>query len=283
MSSTQSNMSSTRSVQYQYLKTDPEIPGQRWAAVSFAEPTNQELVVDRESFFASRFLKIFVEEHKQAIEFLEKNPEQSTPEIEEKTDLSYENIQKMFYAFRQLNFGKLQSEFEKVDEQHERLTMRAFKVRGVYYSQEDAAKRCHEMAKFEQASDVFTAKVGEWLPFAPANIQDVDTEHLDENLNKLLKSKTDEDTKRQLEFDVRKQNAIESVQKMNDDNDVMDDSEPVAEEPVELKSVENELFEKVSPETQQSTSDTDELDGFTQVKKRQRKKNKNRRQVNKRS
>jgi hypothetical protein len=282
MSSNQTN-NMERSVKYQYLKEDPQIPGQRFAVVSFAEPTNQDVVVNREAFVASRFLKVFIEEHLQAVEYMEKNvetPEAITPEIKEKADLSYENIQKMFYLFRQLNFGKLQSEFEKLDEQNEQLSMRAFKVRGVYYTQEEATERCHEMVKFEPAVDVFTAKVGAWLPFNPVNIQDITVEHMDDELNTLIKSKVDEDTKRKLEFQERKQKAIESIDKTNVENEdeVMDDSAPV-----ELSALEDELFDKESPETQQveeeqSSSD----DGFKTVsKKRRRRKNRNKRNVNK--
>lgn len=287
MSSTQSNIESIP--KYEYLKIDAPIPGQLFTCVSFAEPMNQELLTDRESFFASRFLKVFVDEHKQALKYIEEHqdePDMITDEIKEKMNLSYENVQTMFYTFRQLNFTKLQSEFEKIDKKNERLTMRAVKFRGSFHTQEEAAKKCKELVSFEPATNVFVCQTGYWCIFNPLDLSEVEVEHMNENLNNLVKSKADEAIKRDLEFNARKQKAIESVKKMNDDNkDIMDDSVPVvqSDEPVELKSVEDELFEKASPETQQSIPDSDELEGFTQVKKRRRKINKNRRKVNKRS
>ena len=64
-----------------YLKEDASIPGQQIALVSFVEPTNNRLLKNRESFFATRFLKGFLEEYTQALTYKIENGEEKVNDI----------------------------------------------------------------------------------------------------------------------------------------------------------------------------------------------------------
>ena len=96
-----------------YLREDAPIPGQKFACVSVVEPTNSDVLMNRESFFATRFLKGFVEEYKQALEYSIKEGEDKVNDIiAAKLDISYDNIKNSYYEFQKLSMEQLQSEWE---------------------------------------------------------------------------------------------------------------------------------------------------------------------------
>ena len=187
-----------------YLKVDEPIPGQKFVCLSFVEPIDNDLIQDREAFFASRFLKAFCEERKQATEFLS-NGGKTNESIEEKLDLSYDNIKNRFSDFKKISLTKLQQEFESLEDTNDRNTMRGIKVRGTFPSARAAQSHAMNITSTEPAFHVFVGQVGYWMPFMPQNVEDIKEQHYDESkLNELVKHQNDDVYKRKLQFEDRK-------------------------------------------------------------------------------
>lgn len=188
-----------------YLKEDPVIPGQEVALISFVEPQEKRLLKNRESFFATRFLKGFIEEYKIAVENTTKNPDMEiTPEIQEKLDISYENIKSRYYDFLKFNLTELDEEFDKNHNENKVPTVTGFKVRGTYPNQLVTKGKARELQALEPAINVYCVPVGKWIPYCPLNEQQVEAEYQEEQLNEILKKKEDEHVKQELEFNQRK-------------------------------------------------------------------------------
>lgn len=79
-----------------YLIEDPDIPTQRFCCVSFIEPRDMRLVAKKETFMATHFMTQFLQEYEIAKEFSSNPNNPVTPEIQEKLDFSFENIQKQY-------------------------------------------------------------------------------------------------------------------------------------------------------------------------------------------
>ena len=200
-----------------YLKVDEPIPGQKYVCVSFAEPQDSDLLQDREAFFATRFLKAFCEEYKQATEYLSQGGA-SNPTIEEKTDMSYENIKNRYDDFKRITLGKLQTEFESLEEKNERMTMAGFKVRGAFSSMGAAQAHAKNVKSTEPAFHVFVTQMGYWVPVMPQNVEDIKEQHYDENkLNELVKHQTDDEYKRKLQYENRK---LDMLHKQNEETKI---------------------------------------------------------------
>ena len=196
-----------------YLKEDPLISGQEVALISFVEPQQKRLLKNKESFFATRFLKGFIEEFKQAHEFTMKNPEKElTEEIKEKLDISYENIKDRYYDFLKFNLSNLEQEFDKDFNKDKVPTVTGFKVRGTYPSQLVTASKARELQAFEPAVNVYCVPVGKWIPYCPLNDQEIDSEYQEEQLNQLLKKKEDDHIKQELDFNHRKSELLKKAE-----------------------------------------------------------------------
>lgn len=188
-----------------YLKEDPVISGQEVALISFVEPQEKRLLKNRESFFATRFLKGFIEEFKQAHEFTLQNPDtELTEEIKEKLDISYNNIKTKYYEYQKFNLSQLDAEFDKDFNKNKVPTVTGFKVRGVFPSQLVTGTKAKELQSLEPAINVYCVPVGKWIPYCPLNDQEIDSEYQTNELNDILKKKDDEHAKRQIEFEERK-------------------------------------------------------------------------------
>jgi len=277
-----------------YLREDPTIGGQKFVCVSFVEPTDQELLSDRESFFATKFLKSFVDNFKTASEFVATEGEDKLNDaISRNLDLSYDNVKKTFYEFKNLHLVKLQEDFEKQDMSREGNVMRGLKIRGSYPTYAGAQQRAKEMRELEPAHNVFVTQVGYWIPFNPQNIDDVQAEYSEDALNNLVKSKVKEDEKRTLAFEhrkmelmseaakdtaaLKKQNALETVVEEElveefDDEDIFE----IVESDDEEEDVERVLATVPLPPVSESKKDS------KKSMKRKNKKSGNRRKVNRR-
>ena len=276
-----------------YLKEDPQIGGQKFACVSFVEPTDQELVTDRESFFATKFLKSFTDNFKTASDFLAKEgAEKMNADISKHLDLSYENVKDTFYQFRKLHLTQLQQDFEKQDITREGNVMRGIKVRGTFPTYAGAQQRSKEMREFEPAHDVFVTQVGYWVPFNPQNMTDSQCEYSEDALNNLVKSKVEESEKRDLAYEHRKMELMDKAAKETAALKAKNALENIKEEEtVELVEEldDEDIFEIVESDDEEDSEPTSAPEPVPepkkQSKKSMRRKNKragHRRKVNRR-
>ena len=195
-----------------YLKEDPIISGQEVALISFVEPKQQRLLQNKESFIATRFLKGFIEEYKQAIEYKTLNPDvELSEEVQKKLDISYENIRDKYYEYQKYNLTQLENEFNKEHNKNKVPTVTGFKVRGVYPNQLVTSGKVKELQQLEPAINVYCAPVGKWIPYIPLNDQEIKSEYQTEQLNELLGKKEDEHIKKELEYEHRKMDLIKKT------------------------------------------------------------------------
>lgn len=215
-----------------WLKEDPVIVGQEVALISFVEPQEKRLLKNRESFFATRFLKGFIEEFKIAHEYTLKNPDSElTDEIKEKLDISYENIKSRYYDYQKFNLKQLDEEFDKNHNTNKVPTVTGFKVRGVFPSQLVTQSKARELQTLEPAINVYCVPVGKWIPYCPLNDQEIEAEYQEEKLNELLKNKEDQHLKQELEFNHRKM----ELQKKAEEEEKLQSIEEGEEEKDEVK------------------------------------------------
>lgn len=252
-----------------YLKEDPIIPGQEVALISFVEPKEKRLLKNRESFFATRFLKGFIEEYKRTLEYIIQNPNiEKTKENEENLDISYENIKNKYYNFQKFNLSELEKEFEEKENTDKVPVVTGFKVRGIYPNQLVTKTKAQELQQYEPAINVYCIPVGKWIPYCPLNEQEIESEYQTNELNELLKKKNDEHIKNELEYNQRKGELLKKAQKENE----MKKLETINEEK------KNVLVEEIIDEIEKEPIKTDTEKKIT---KKINKKVNNKRKVNK--
>ena len=199
-----------------YLIEDPDIPTQRFCCLSFIEPRDSKVLTQKEIFMASRFIKGFVEEYETAKEFASNPNNKITEEIQQKLDLSYQNIFKMYKGYRKTHFTQMSKDFETKHNPTEATTVSGVKVRGSFRTYEEAQTKAQEMRDYEPAVNCFVAQVGYWLPYDPENMEDIKAEFREEQLNKIYGEKQKEIEKSKLKFDERKNKMIEENIKFNE-------------------------------------------------------------------
>ena len=263
--------------QIDYLKEDPVLPGQTIALVSMVEPKNSRLLMNRESFFATRFLKGFLEEYTQALTYKIKNGEEKlTDIIKEKLDISYENVKNQYYEFQKLSLDKLEQEFTKEQNTNAEPTITGFKVRGVFPNQMVAAQKAKELNTYEPFANIFAIEVGKWTPYCPLNDNDITPEYAEEKLNDLVKSKISEADKAKIAFEENKLKQMKLIAEENERK--KRENEENKEENKEEEKEETQI-EEINDEDLLEILEEDDVE---EKPKKQKKNNKNKRRGNNR-
>jgi hypothetical protein len=243
-----------------FLDCDPEIPGQKFALISFISP--EKVLQKKDLFFFEEFIKDydFKWKTKKLEEFLagqvvsiNKQIEESSNDLEKKEmakeaeelrkhRLQVDQLINGFNAYVSKNMKDINKTTIKEDyddflyrKQTEledkfyakndfKTSMRGMKVRGVYGSQEEAAIRARKLAKLDDKFDIFCALVGKWTPWDPSVHQIPDQEYAEEQLNELMKAykKNEEATD-----DFYRENKMKRPSKKvyDGDNNVVEESE----------------------------------------------------------
>jgi len=233
------------SITKDYLKEDPEIYNQRYVCLSFAEPKDQDVVKDRESFFAAKFLSKFITER----DLVQQAKDSGKQYDETKLTSTYETIKVEYYDFLKTFENDLQTEFERMDSKNERVTMRGMKVRGVFRNIDEANQRAEQMRDFEPAFNVFVGQVGYWMPFNPISIDSVDSVYAEQQLNELIKGKNEEEEKVKAQFNSRKEDMIKKSIDENKDATKVQEVEITEEDMFEILD-----DEPVQTQTQKESS-----------------------------
>jgi hypothetical protein len=210
------NMNNNNTQKVDYLRVDEPIPGQNFCCLSFVEPKNADLLENREMYFASHFIKNFVENYKVAYDFVKENGESKLVEEAKKNmDTTVSNLLEKYQNFKNDNLSKMQLEWENLKPENQETTIRGMKVRGCYPTLQIAQMKAKELQSKEPAFDVFVGQTGYWMPFNPQNINEIEAEYDEEQLNKLVKSKIDENEKRKLDFQERTREMTKLMEEEN--------------------------------------------------------------------
>lgn len=205
------------------LDVDKPIAGQNFGCFSFVSP--EKVLKQREMFFFQEFLKQWemnksMEKFHQFLNF-----------VSFKYKLQFEEVVKDFETFvkeeRELiikssveddykNF--LDREEEQVEKRfntkHNFTTsVRGFKARGNFSSQEEAELRAKLLRETDPDFDVFVGPIGIWLPWEPEAYKTGRVEYMEEELNQLVHEKKKNEMIAKSTFEQRvkdtKQKAVE--------------------------------------------------------------------------
>ena len=195
------------------LDEDDTMSGQKFCCISFLSPEN--VIKNRDLFLFQQFLKKFdftksMEKYEQFLQFIifKYNLEQETVTndfksflAEEKGNLLKTTIEDEFKNFIDANEETLEQSF---NEQHSfRTSVRGIKVRGSFNSQEEAEQKCKMLREIDPNHDIFVGPVGTWMPWEPEAYKTGKVEHLNDELNKLMHGKVENEKNAKVEFEKR--------------------------------------------------------------------------------
>ena len=205
------------------LDVDKSIAGQNFGCFSFITP--EKILKKKELFYFENFLKKWefaksMEKFSQFMNFVSFKYKISLDDVmkdyqdfikDEQTELMKTNIDNDYKTFVDQNEEKLENEFNI---QHNfRTSVRGFKCRGAYPTQQEAELRCKMLREIDPSFDIFVGPIGQWLCWDPEAYKTGRTEYMEEELNQLMSEKVKNETFAKSAFEQRvketKQKAIE--------------------------------------------------------------------------
>ena len=209
------------------LEVDKPIAGQNFGCFSFVSP--EKILKQREMYYFEEFLKQWdmnksMEKFHQFLNF-----------VSFKYKLQFEEVMKDFETFVKVERAtiinsSIEDDYKTfLDRDEEDLekkfnvkhnfqtSVRGFKSRGNFASQEEAEIRAKLLRETDPSFDVFVGPVGLWLPWEPEAYKTGRVEYLEEELNQLAQEKKKNETIAKSTFEQRiketKQKAIEENKK----------------------------------------------------------------------
>jgi hypothetical protein len=206
-----------------FLRGDEEIPGQKICLISFLSP--EDVLERKDTFFFQNFVNQFEMTYKNKVleEFLAKKVQTINDNLEthavefEKQDLSgcadtcrksklridtllndlnnhvknnkntltSDNLEEKYQDYLYSNKVNLENEFYKKNDF--KTSVRGFKIRGVFGSQEEAQAYSRQLIKKDRLFNIYTTAVGQWVPWDPKPSEIKNQEYAEEELNTLMK------------------------------------------------------------------------------------------------
>ena len=206
---------------------DAPLANQKFACMSFISPDN--LIKKREQYLFDEFVKQydFTKSMSKFVDFLHFIAHKHNMSIAVLTadfnDFSNEEADRLrsqpaeddWKTFLDKNEERLNSAFAK--EHSFQTSVRGFKLRGVYGSEEEAEGRCKKLREHDPNHDIFVGPVGRWIPWHPDAYKTGRIEFLEEELNKLHHEKVKNEAKAKEDFDRRVMDAKRQAIKDNID------------------------------------------------------------------
>ena len=122
--------------------------------------------------------------------------------------------------------------------------VRAFKIRGVYSTEEQARKRCEDIRKFDKYHNVFIGNVGKWLPWDDDVSNVEEAVYAEKKLNDMMQSYRESQHQAKEHMETRKMNAHSEAKKKKER------IEKEIKEQLELNKENKDLIEMNIIETQ---------------------------------
>lgn len=209
------------------LEVDKNIAGQTFGCFSFISP--EKILKQRENFFFEEFLKKWefnksMEKFHQFLNFVSFKYKINFEDVikdyegfikEERINIITSSIEDDYKTF-------LDREEEEIEKQFNikhnfQTSVRGFKSRGNFASQEEAELRARLLRETDPSFDVFVGPVGTWLPWEPEAYKTGRVEYMEEELNQLSQEKKKNESAAKTAFEQRvketKQKAIEDNKK----------------------------------------------------------------------
>lgn len=209
------------------LDVDKPIAGQTFGCFSFISP--ETVLKQREMFYFEEFLKQWdmnksMEKFHQFLNFISFKYKLQFDEIikdfetfvkEERETIVNSSIEDDYKTFLDRDEKELE---KKYNVKHNfQTSVRGFKSRGNFASQEEAELRAKLLRETDPSFDIFVGPIGTWLPWEPEAYKTGRVEYMEEELNQLAseKKKNEEIAKSAFEQRVKdtKQKAIDENKK----------------------------------------------------------------------
>jgi hypothetical protein len=207
------------------LEEDKPISGQKFACISFCSP--EQILKKKDIYFFEEFLKKWdlnksMEKFVQFLNFISFKYNVSFDDLtndfkefvkEEKEILSKTTFEDEYKTFLDNNEEELQKQFDIAN--NFQTNTRGIKIRGSYPTQEEAELRAKMLREVDDKHDIFVGPVGMWMPWDPEAYKTGRVEYMEEELNKLMSEKKNNEANAKSTFEQR---VKESKQKAIDEN-----------------------------------------------------------------
>lgn len=192
---------------------DPPIAGQKFACFSFVSP--EKILKKRETFLFDQFVKqwdftksmgkymdftnFIAYKYNLKIDDLITDFNDFVKDEEEK--IKADSVEDDFKNFMDKNEDKLNEQFQRAHAFQ--TSVRGFKLRGVFPTQEEAELKCKKLRENDPTHDIFIGPVGLWIPWDPDAYKTGRIEFMEEELNQLHHEKVKNEAKAKEEFERR--------------------------------------------------------------------------------
>ena len=207
------------------LEVDKPIAGQNFGCFSFISP--EKTLKQREMFLFEEFLKQWemnksMEKLHQFLNFVSFKYKLQFEEVikdfesfvkEERDTIVNSSIEDDYKTFLDRDEEELEKKFNL--KYNFQTSVRGFKARGNFSSQEEAELRAKLLRETDPNFDVFVGPVGTWLPWEPEAYKTGRVEYMEEELNQLAHEKKKNETVAKTAFEQR---VKETKQKAIDEN-----------------------------------------------------------------
>jgi len=207
------------------LDVDKPIAAQTFGCFSFITP--ERILKQKEMFFFEEFLKQWefsksMEKFHQFINFMSFKYKLNFEDVmkdyegfvkEERDNIIRSSIDDDYKTFMDKAEDDLEKQFNiKYNFQ---TSVRGFKSRGNFASQEEAELRAKLIREADPSFDIFVGPIGTWLPWDPESYKTGRVEYMEEELNQLAQEKQKNESAAKNAFDTR---VKETKQKAIDEN-----------------------------------------------------------------
>lgn len=222
------NKGSTPNPKYvDLLEVDKPLAGQNFGCFSFISP--EKILKQREMFYFEEFLKQWemnksMEKFHQFLNFISFKYKLQFEEVmkdfeayikEERETIVSSSVEDDYKTFLDKNEDELEKKFNV--KHNFQTSVRGFKARGNFASQEEAELRAKLLRENDPSFDIFVGPIGTWLPWEPEAYKTGRVEHMEEELNQLVHEKKNNEAIAKTAFEQRvketKEKAIEENKK----------------------------------------------------------------------
>jgi len=209
------------------LEVDKPIAGQNFGCFSFISP--EKILKQREQFYFEEFLKSWemnksMEKFHQFLNFISFKYKLHFEEVikdfesfieEEREAIVSQGISDDYKNYLDRNESELEKKFNIKN--NFQTSMRGFKARGNFSTQEEAEMRAKLLRESDPNFDIFVGPIGMWLPWDPEPLKTESVNYMEEELNQLVNEKKKNESAAKLAFEQRvketQQKAIEENKK----------------------------------------------------------------------
>ena len=207
------------------LELDKPIAGQQFGCFSFITP--EKILKQKEMFFFELFLKKWeftksMEKFHQFLNFVSFKYKLNFEDVikdyegfvkEERESIISSSIDDDYKTFLDKNEEEMEKQFNI--KHNFQTSVRGFKSRGNFATQEEAEMRAKLLRETDSSFDVFVGPVGQWLCWDPEAYKTGRVEYMEEELNQLAQEKQKNESVAKTAFEQR---VKETKQKAIDDN-----------------------------------------------------------------